>query len=332
MITLQVPFETRSYDIIIDDGILSRINQYVETTRQTVIITDDNIPTIYLDIIKPFFNDLLVLTIPQGESSKSMEMAQQLAYKMLEKHISRDAQIIALGGGVVGDLAGFVASIYMRGIDYIQIPTTVLSQVDSSVGGKVGVNTPQMKNALGAFKQPILVLIDPQTLHTLPQKHINNGVAEMIKYGLIASKSLFYAIKDKDIFADIKPYIHECLAIKRDIVLEDEKDHGLRQLLNYGHSIGHAIEQDSNYHLLHGEAIAIGMLLMAKETSFYEDLVEVLTKYNLPTSYEYDKLQLYNYIKTDKKASKDYMNIIIVEEVGKGYIKRINKKDILKKM
>jgi len=320
---LEVNIPGKEYNVLIEKGLLKNINKYIDKNREIIIISDSNIPKQYINTIKPLLGNPLCLFVPQGETSKSMEMAYSLLNSLVENSVTRGALIIALGGGVIGDLVGFVASIYLRGVDFIQIPTTLLSQIDSSVGGKVGINANSMKNAIGSFKQPKLVLIDPETLETLDSRQVSSGISEMIKYGLIASKSLFKDISDKDIFANIEDYIFQCISIKRDIVTEDELDYGLRQLLNYGHTIGHAIEQYSNYQLLHGEAIAIGMSLMAKGCSFEKDLLNVLAKYILPTTYEYDNETIYQYIRTDKKANGNTLNIIMVDELGKGYIKPI---------
>ena len=211
----------------------------------------------------------------------------------------------------------------MRGIEFIQIPTTLLAQIDSSVGGKVGINSENMKNSIGAFYQPKVVLIDPITLNTLSEKEFNNGMAEMIKYGLIADKSLFYDILEKNVMENIEYYITKCIEIKRDVVEKDELDIGIRQILNFGHTIGHAIEQDSNYEVLHGEAISIGMNLMSMGLMYHNDLIEILNKYSLPLNHDYDLETIFNYIKTDKKVINNKLNIIIVEEVGKGLIKTI---------
>lgn len=329
---VHVSLEDKSYDVLIEKGILSCIEKYIDTKREIVIISDDNIPKKYIDLITPKLNNPLTLFVPQGEQSKSMETAYSLLNSLVEYKVTRSVLIIALGGGVIGDLAGFVASVYMRGVDYIQIPTTLLSQIDSSVGGKVGINSKTMKNSIGSFKQPKLVLIDPDTLSTLEDRQVSSGIAEMIKYGVIASKQLFIDILEKDIFTNIEEYIFQCITIKRNIVVEDEFDYGLRQLLNFGHTIGHAIEQDSKYKLLHGEAVSIGMVMMSKDKPYYENLIRVLNKYNLPTSYEYDKERIYNYIVTDKKASKHNLNIIIADELGKGLIKTINTVDIKGKL
>ncbi|AIO18292.1 3-dehydroquinate synthase [Candidatus Izimaplasma bacterium HR1] len=328
MRTINVQIPNNEYDVVIQKGILSNIGLYIDKSREIVIISDDNIPKIYLNIIKPLLGNPLTLFVPQGEVSKSMETAYSLVNTLIHKGVTRGALIIALGGGVIGDLVGFVSSVYLRGVEYIQIPTTLLSQIDSSVGGKVGINAISMKNAIGSFKQPKLVIIDPNTLKTLDQRQISSGISEMIKYGLIADKSLFYDILNNNIFNSIEDYIYKCVTIKKDIVVEDELDYGRRQLLNYGHTIGHAIEQYSNYNLLHGEAVAIGMMMMAKGSHFEKDLEDALVKYDLPLTYEYDKKSIYNIIKTDKKVNGNKLNIILVEEAGKGFIKTINVHEI----
>lgn len=328
MYQLQVPIIGKEYTIYIEKNILSNISSYLDVDKDYVIITDSNIPKVYLNKIIHQLNDPLVLEVPEGEHSKSIDTAYNLINKMIENGVTRSSMVIALGGGVIGDLAGFVASIFMRGIEFIQIPTTLLSQIDSSVGGKVGINALNMKNAIGSFKQPKLVLIDPVTLNTLEQRQINSGISEMIKYGLISDKSLFYDIINKNIFENIEKYIYTCVSIKAKIVTKDEYDLGLRQLLNFGHTIGHAIEQESKYLLLHGEAVAIGMYLMAKGENYQKDLKEVLLKYQLPYEHNYDKDTLFKYIKTDKKVHNKKLNIILVKEVGNGFIKQIDIDDI----
>lgn len=321
---VHIPLQENSYDVIIKKGILSNIDSYIDKSREIVIISDTNIPKKYIKIIKPLLNDPLCLFVPDGEKSKSMETAYSLINSLIAHKITRSCLIVALGGGVIGDLAGFVASIYLRGVDFIQIPTTLLSQVDSSVGGKVGINAENMKNAIGAFKQPLQVIIDPLTLETLNSRQISNGIAEVIKYGLIASKSLFEDVCSKNIFDDISNYIEKCITIKKDIVIQDEHDYGIRQILNFGHTIGHAIEQHSKYQLLHGEAISIGMIKMAKDYSYAQKLEKCLLKYGLPITYEYDSELVYNLICTDKKVSSNKLNIVLVDNVGSGSIETIS--------
>ena len=324
MKTIHVSLSSNSYDIHVEPGLLQKIDSFLDVSKSYVLITDDFIPKKYQDSITSKLLNYLVIEVPVGEASKSMEMASYVVDTMIEEGVTRDSIILALGGGVIGDLAGFVASVYMRGIDYIQIPTTLLSQIDSSVGGKVAVNSTQMKNAIGSFYQPKMVLVDTTTLKTLSPRQFNSGMAEMIKYGVIKSSSLFNSLLKEPINdSNLLSYIVQCIDIKREIVEKDVFDTGIRQVLNYGHTIGHAIEQASQYEILHGEAIAIGMLLMAKDYNYYKQLEEVLHKYNLPTSFEYDKTQLLSYIKTDKKAQKNTLNIVLVEEVGNGFVKTI---------
>ncbi len=332
MRTINVPIPEKEYKVLIEKGILSRIHEFIDNTREIVIISDDNIPKKYISQISPLLNNPLTLFVPEGETSKSMETAYTLINQLVENKVTRSALIIALGGGVIGDLAGFVASIYLRGVDFIQVPTTLLSQIDSSIGGKVGINSKSMKNAIGAFKQPKLVLIDPTTLETLNERQISSGISEMIKYSLIADKALFKELSSKDIWMDIEKYIYTCINIKRDLVIEDEFDYGKRQLLNYGHTIGHALEQYSNFSLLHGEAVALGMLHMSMNQNFKKDLIKTLRKYNLPTKFDYDRNTIYDLIKTDKKVNGKKLNIILVEEVGNGFIKTINIEDILERI
>jgi len=324
MIKINIPIEENPYEVIISRGILNEIDTYIDINRQIVIITDDFIPKVYLNTIKEKMLNPLVFEVPQGESSKSMEIAYSIIDEMVDSKITRKCLIIALGGGVVGDLAGFISSIYMRGVDFIQIPTTLLSQIDSSIGGKVGINSSNMKNSIGSFYQPKVVLIDPNTLKTLAQKEIHNGIGEMIKYGLIAGKALFIDVCEKNIFLNIEDYIEKCIKIKKNLIVKDVFDNGERQLLNFGHTIGHAIEQFSRYNILHGEAVSIGMAKMAIDKPYYTKLIEVLDKYSLPYDYEYDVETLYNFIKTDKKASENTINLVLVDEVGKGYIKNIS--------
>ena len=324
MKTIEINIPNKEYKVHISNGLLNDIDKYIDVYREIVIVTDDFIPKEYLKMLTTKIANPLIFEVPMGELSKSIDVAYSIINEMIEEKISRSALIIALGGGVIGDLTGFIASIYMRGIEFVQIPTTLLSQIDSSVGGKVGINSLNMKNSIGAFYQPKVVLIDPLTLNTLSKKEFNNGMAEMIKYGLIADKSLFYDILEKDIMKNIEYYISKCIKIKRDVVEKDELDTGIRQILNFGHTIGHAIEQDSNYEILHGEAISIGMNLMSMDLKYHNDLIDVLNKYSLPLSHDYDLETIYNYIKTDKKVINNKLNIIIVEEVGKGLIKPID--------
>jgi len=325
---VHVSIENNSYDVLIEKGLLSKISTFLDTDKEYLIITDTNIPKEYIMTIKSQLNVALTYALQPGESLKCAEKVNEVIEDMIAHKIPRSITLIALGGGVIGDFTGFVASIYMRGVDFIQIPTSLLSQVDSSVGGKVGINSKTMKNAIGSFYQPKIVFVDPNTLQTLEKRHFNNGMAELIKHGLIAGKSLFEDLLKNDINDNIEDFIYRSVEIKRDIVIQDVTDKGVRQLLNFGHTLGHAIEQDSGYSLLHGESIAIGMLLMIKDLPLYNKVRELFQKYNLPVTYSYDKDKLYNYIKTDKKVSGDFLNIILLRSEGNAFIKTINLEQI----
>lgn len=320
---VHVSLNQNSYDVLIEKGLLSHVSDYIDTNKEYIIITDDNIPKDYISTVESQLNVIKTYVMPNGESLKCAEKTYEVIEDMLSNSVARSITLIALGGGVIGDFTGFIASIYMRGVDFIQIPTSLLSQVDSSVGGKVGINSKHMKNAIGSFFQPKIVLIDPNTLQTLTPRHFNNGMAELIKHGLIAGKSLYEDLVAFDVNSDIENFIYKSITIKRDIVIQDVKDKGIRQLLNFGHTIGHAIEQDSGYSLLHGESIAIGMLMMIQDESLYNDVRSLFQKYNLPTSYSYDKERLFKYIKTDKKITGSLLNIVLLKEAGKAFIKTI---------
>jgi len=325
---VHVSLEKNSYDVLIEKGLLSKVSQFLDTEKEYLIITDTNIPRDYIMTVKSQLNVTLVYALQPGESLKCAEKANEIIEDMIAHSIPRSITLIALGGGVIGDFTGFIASIYMRGVDFIQIPTSLLSQVDSSVGGKVGINSKTMKNAIGSFYQPKVVIIDPDTLQTLEKRHFNNGMAELIKHGLIAGKSLYEDLMEKDINLDIEDFIYRSVVIKRDIVIQDVTDKGVRQLLNFGHTIGHAIEQDSGYSLLHGESIAIGMLMMIKDPSLYNKVRALFQKYNLPVTYTYDTEKIYNYIKTDKKISGNFLNIILLKNEGNAFMKTISLEQI----
>jgi len=325
---IEIPIPGKEYNVLILEGILNRVDEFLDVNGQFVVITDSNVEPLYLSTLSSKLLNCKTYIVNPGENSKSMETAYSLINQMIEDGVTRDVSVVALGGGVVGDLAGFIASIYMRGVKFIQIPTTLLSQIDSCVGGKVGINSKSMKNSIGSFYQPSIVLIDPLVLKTLSKRELNNGFAEMIKYGMISSKPLIEALENGINISDVSPYIEQCLLIKKALVLQDEFDHGVRQLLNYGHTIGHALEQDSKYSLLHGEAISIGMAKISQNEDYYQRLVSLLHKYGLPTVYEYNKQDVYNYITTDKKVKGNILNIIRVKTLGKALVEPMEKIEI----
>jgi len=310
------------YEIIIKENLLDELKDYLDTNRFYVIISDNQIPDIYIDKVKSVLNNNIFITFPAGEKSKSFSEYQKIIIEMQKYDIQKDACIIALGGGVTGDLAGFVASTYMRGIDYIQIPTTLLAQIDSSVGGKVAINTDLAKNSIGNFYPPKKVLIDYKTLDTLSSRQFNNGMSEMIKYGMIYSEDFFLKILNSDIKENLEYFIYESINIKKHFVESDEFDNGIRQILNYGHTYGHAYEAYYKYEkYLHGEAISLGMVKVCDNIELKKQLILSLEKFDLPTFDPVKDESLYFYIKKDKKYRNNQLNLIIVNEIGKAEIK-----------
>jgi 3-dehydroquinate synthase len=318
---LKIKTSTGFYDVIIDPGLLDRLRDHLDPATFYVIISDDQIPAAYVDKVAAAVPNHIVIRFPQGEGSKSLAELARIVDIMTDHSVRRDSCVIALGGGVTGDLAGFAAAIYLRGIPFIQIPTTLLAQIDASVGGKVAVDTPKAKNVLGAIHPPVKVLIDPLTLATLDHRQIANGMAEMIKYGMIADRGFFDEIKNGDPAADWERFIFRSLEIKRRFVETDEFDNGIRRALNFGHTYGHAIEAYYNYgKYLHGEAIAIGMVMVVSNPGVRTELIECLRKYGLPTSDPVDFENLKQYVNRDKKQRHDLLSIIDVLEIGSSVI------------
>lgn len=332
--------------IVIDKNLIQNSGNYIKnlsSTGQVLIITDDLVNELYSNklteslIGNGFEVFLFVLT--RGEPSKNFHTIERIYSFLIKNKFTRSDLIIALGGGVIGDIAGFVAATYMRGMGFIQIPTTLLAQIDSSIGGKNGINLSHGKNLIGTFYQPKLVLIDVDTLSTLPEKLISDGMAEAIKYGLIKSSSLFNMIKNNK-FEDIrKDLIFECINIKKDIVEQDELEQNERKLLNFGHTLGHAIEKFYNFTgYTHGQAVALGMaytVLSSEKISVtkagtYKELISVLEKYNLPYKLHCDMDALVAVAKVDKKAVGEFFDVVLIKDIGEGFIKRIKKYDLKK--
>lgn len=324
MKTINITSKQRDYKIIIEQNLLNNIEDYLDVNKFYVIVFDDNIPKEYIFQVSSKLKNNLLISFPEGEQSKSFTEYQRIIHILQENNVKRDSVIIALGGGVTGDLTGFIASTYLRGVDYIQIPTTLLSQIDSSVGGKVAINTRYAKNSVGCFYPPMMVLIDPKTLETLPLRHLNNGMAEMIKYGMIYSRDLFDKIRDLNINDDLEYFIYTSLNIKKYYVEEDEFDNSLRQTLNFGHTYGHAYEAFYDFKkYYHGEAVALGMVKVCSNPDTRNSLIKALTKYNLPVTDEASDEDLVKYIKNDKKNKISYLNLIKVDEIGKAYIEEV---------
>lgn len=318
-----------SYDIIMERGALSQLNQYIELKHKVMIISDDLVPRAYIDTIAAQCAECVVHIVKHGEQAKSLAVFETICSDLLKHHFSRKDMIIALGGGVVGDLSGYVAASYMRGIDFVQIPTTTLSQIDSSIGGKVAINFNGVKNVIGAFYQPKLVLIDPETLKTLPRRHYINGLVEALKAGLIYDPSLFQLFENGDIDADIDEIIAKALAVKKAVVEQDEKEAGLRKILNFGHTIGHAIEADNHMRdFYHGECVALGMMYFLSSSSLRKRTQAICRKMGLPSEVKANHAQWLSIMRSDKKADHDKIDTVWVEKLGHAEIKQMDLSDI----
>lgn len=313
-----IPVMTRDgqYNIYFEKGALKSAGEHFDLNRKVLVVTDSGVPAQYAETVAAQAKEGYVLTVEQGEASKTMVSFQLILEKLVEYSFTRTDCVVAVGGGVVGDLSGFAAACYMRGIDFYNIPTTVLSQVDSSIGGKTAVDFMQYKNIVGAFWPPRGVIIDTDTLSTLPDRQISNGLAESIKMALTFDSELFEMMENKDLQDILDTVICRSIMLKKRVVEEDEREAGLRRVLNFGHTIAHAIESEKameSYY--HGECVAIGMIPMCSE-KVRERLVSILRKYNLPTSVSCDRDLLFEAVKHDKKASGDSITYIYVEDAG----------------
>ncbi|MBE6724855.1 MAG: 3-dehydroquinate synthase [Ruminococcaceae bacterium] len=315
--TLTMNLGERSYGIIVESGALSRAGELFRLDRRALLVTDSGVPGEYVKTVARNVKHPVILTIPEGEASKSMQTLEILLSAMLENGFDRHDCAVAVGGGVVGDLVGFAASLYMRGIDFYNIPTTLLSQVDSSIGGKTAVDFHGVKNVVGSFWQPKGVLIDPDTLGTLSPRHLSNGMAEALKMSLTSDAELFRLFEEEDP-ADksaLGEIIVRSLRIKKAVVEADEREAGLRKILNFGHTVGHAIESAAAPELYHGECVALGMLPMCAP-AVRERLVPVLEKLNLPVSVSLPVSAVREAMLHDKKSAGGGIDAVTVEEPG----------------
>lgn len=326
---LHMDLGKNSYDILLQRGCIHQIKDYIDLNRKIMIVTDDGVPAPYIKAIQAQCPNAYVHTLTQGEGAKSFRIYQTVCENLLHHQFSRKDLIIALGGGVVGDLAGFVASSYMRGIEFIQVPTTSLSQIDSSIGGKVAINLNEVKNIIGAFYQPSMVFVDPDTLTTLTRRHFINGLVEALKAGLIYDSELFKRFEQEDWETHLEDIIAKALMVKKTIVEQDEKEQNLRKILNFGHTIGHAIE--TSYHLqglYHGECVALGMLYFLPDDALKTRVQRIYQRLCLPDHVPTNTEQLLEIIHNDKKADKDTIDTIWVPTIGHAEIKSMSFQEI----
>lgn len=324
---LNVHLDKNSYPILIERNALTHISDVINTNRKIAIVTETGVPTQWINIVKEQCENCIVLTFPEGEGSKCFQQYEALLQQLIEAHFTRKDAIVAIGGGVTGDLAGFVAASYMRGIDFYNIPTTVLSQVDSSVGGKVAIDVGSYKNIVGAFHQPKGVIIDPEVLSTLPQRQIHNGLMEALKTGLIQDQELFEMFEQDDL--NIDTIIQHSINVKRKVVEQDEKESNLRKILNFGHTIGHAIEGAYGLNTyLHGECVAMGMLFFIENKDLKQRVLNIYEKLNIPKVPDYDVDTLMDYVAHDKKNNASSVTIVKVKEAGTYELEEMSLEDI----
>ena len=334
------------YDILIEKGLLSQAGALIKdvlNAKKIVLISDTNVYPIYGDDIKISLEsegyEVFTHIFKAGELSKNTASVIKMVEFMAENGLTRDDGVVALGGGVCGDMAGFAAAIYLRGIKFVQIPTSLLSQVDSSVGGKTAVDLPQGKNLCGAFHQPSLVIIDPNVLDTLTDHYFADGMGEVIKAGCIKSAKLFERLENENPKDFIEDMIYECLDIKRQVVENDEKEHGERALLNFGHTCGHSIEKLWNFETVsHGEAVGIGMVMITQvteklgitEKGAANRIIKVLERNNMKIKDTHSVAEIVDAMSADKKRTASGIKFAVLKDIGESFIYPVKNEDISK--
>ena len=313
---INVKTESSSYDITLKRNAINEVNNILDIKGKALIVTDSGVPEEYSKIVASQIKDSVIYTFPQGEQSKNFETYSALLKTLAENNFDRNDCVIAVGGGVTGDMAGFTAATYMRGIKFYNIPTTLLSQVDSSIGGKTAIDFLGYKNLVGAFYQPNAVIIDPDVLKTLPKRQFNNGLCESIKMAATSDSELFKILEENNAEDIIDTVIEKSLLIKKQVVEEDEKESGLRKVLNFGHTIGHAIETVTGLEeLYHGECVALGMMFMANGEA-KKRIEKLLNKNNLPSETNFNVEAVYEALHHDKKSAGSGVNVVKVKNIG----------------
>lgn len=337
------------YDVVVERGIIDKagslIKGLVKDGAKVLIVSETNVFPLYGEKIRLSLESEGYKTykfiFEAGEPSKKIQTVYSIYQALAENGFTRTDFILTLGGGVAGDMGGFAAATYLRGIKYIQIPTSLLAQVDASIGGKTGVDLDFGKNLVGAFHQPKAVLVDPDTLKTLPDYYFNDGLGEVIKYGCIQDAELFNELETAKTLDNLEEIIAKCIYCKKVVVEEDTKESGRRMILNFGHTFGHALEKLHNFTgLAHGEAVGIGMVIAAgvgenlgvTEKGTKDEILAVLKKYNLPTSTDFSNEEIINATALDKKSDGDKINIILLKKIGEAVIYKTDRDTVLKAM
>lgn len=344
MRTIKVSLGAKTYQIEIEAGLLDRVGEkarVISKATKAAIITDSNVDVLYGQRLEKSLTEngfeVVRIAFAAGEQSKNLQTLGDVYNKLANAGLTRSDLLVTLGGGVVGDLGGLAAATFLRGVDFLQVPTSLLAQIDSSVGGKVAIDLPAGKNLVGSFYQPKLVLIDPELLQTLPIRFLHDGLAEAIKYGCIRDAELFAKIEnidsDEELLRQIDGIIETCCNIKARIVEQDEFDTGERMLLNFGHTIGHAVEKCCDFTTYtHGEGVGIGMVQLTRQTENMgltaeettNRLIKVLQKFSLPTEAEFAAEDILQVMSMDKKKSGKQITLVIIEAVGKGHLHKID--------
>ena len=335
---------SKKYDVIIEHGALDNIGEYalsVGLSGKACIISDSNVARIYMERVRKSLEDagfcVCSYVFPAGEESKNADTFVDILNFLASNHLSRKDTVFALGGGVTGDLTGFSAASYMRGIHFVQIPTSLLAAVDSSVGGKTGIDLKSGKNLAGAFYQPEIVVFDPSVLETLPDEYFADGMAEVIKYAMIRSRGIEELLL-KDASGNLEEIIARCVEIKRDVVSEDEFEGGVRRILNFGHTAGHAIEAAANFSLSHGRAVAVGMYIVTRawekrglcKEGTCDILVKMLEKFGLGTVCNYSAEELGELAKNDKKSEGTGINLVVPLALGECEVVKVTMEELVK--
>ena len=319
-----------SYEIVLSRGALGRLDEYLDLDRRVAVVTDTGVPAAYARAVADRCRSAEILCVPQGEASKSLETLESLLRRMMDLGFTRSDCVVAVGGGVVGDLAGLTASLFMRGVDFYQIPTTLIAQADSSVGGKTAVDLAGVKNVVGSFYQPKRVVVDPDVLSTLPPRQLAAGAAEIVKIALTCDAGLFARLEAQERFSPEEAVIRRALELKAAIVTADEKESGLRRVLNFGHTLGHALESCVPG-LLHGECVALGMLPMCSP-AVRERLLPLLRRFGLPVSCRFDPEQVTAAAMHDKKSLGREIAAVEVEEVGSYRFVRLSENELRQRL
>ena len=339
MKTININVSSKNYKIYIGKGILKDAGELISNIGfkgKVLIVTDDNVAPLYLETVKNSVKNAGIqvynVILPNGEEHKNMESVMKIYGVAAKNNFNRNDMFVALGGGVIGDMTGFAAATFLRGIKYVQIPTTLLAQVDSSIGGKTGVDLTYGKNLVGAFCQPEAVIADSSVIKTLTDEHIASGMAEVIKSAFIRDKEFVQLLeKSKNFEEDIEEFIIRSMNVKKEVVEIDEFEKHERMMLNFGHTLGHSIEKLMDFTgVSHGQAVAIGMSLITKNGEVKTVLDNILHKYNLNTTTEFSEKELIDAAKNDKKAVNDGIYIVVVDEIGKAEIKKITFEEFYK--